>query len=257
MDTETVWIADAAPAPAAPAGPAAPAVNPGTLALRAERSMRLPSPVLHFDPTPATVVNLPTWLWVDPALWTPVSVSASAGSVTATAVATPESVVWAMGDGATVPCDGPGAPFRPAVPASDQSTTCSYAYPVSSIGQPSPDGDPDHAAFTVIATVTWSVRWSSQGVAGGGVLPDLTTSGSASLRVEQVESVNADADLTALTVAVRPSVLLPHFGPSQLLRAPQLIRAPQPSRFSEGPGAPQASRSPQGPQPIRAQEAAR
>ena len=134
-------------------------------------------------------MNLPTWLWVDDAMWHPYSVTASVGLVSATAVATPISVTWTMGDASVVSCDGPGVPFDVTRPASQQTTSCVYVYRISSAGGSAPDGDPDDAAFTVQATVSWAVEWSAEGSPGGGALPTLTTSASTRLRVEQVESI--------------------------------------------------------------------
>ena len=187
--TQTEWIADQSAA-----GP--PAVDPRTLALQAENSLQLPAPTIHLDPSGASIVNLPTWLWIDASIWHPRSVSASAGSVSATAVATPVSVSWSMGDGGGLICDGPGAPFLPTQPVSGQSTGCAYTFAHTSAGQPSSDGNPNDGAFDVTATVTWSVSWTAQGAVGGGSLPTLFTSTSTPVRVEQVESINEAAHET-------------------------------------------------------------
>ena len=140
----------------------------------------------------SSVVNLPTWLWIDPSIWHQLSVSASVGSVTATAVAKPVALNWSMGDGGAVSCDGPGVPFDPAVPAADQQSSCIYTYQTSSVGQPSTDGNSDDGAFQVQATVTWSVSWTATGAPGGGALPSLTTSSRSPMRVEQVESIDLE-----------------------------------------------------------------
>jgi len=182
--TQTEWIAGQAPR-------ATPAVNPFALALQAENSLRLPLPTSHFNPIGFSVVNLPTWMWIDPVIWHPYAVTASAGSVSATAVATPVAVIWSTGDGESTTCKGPGSPFEMAS-SSQQSTECSHTYAISSAGQPSSDGNPNDGAFTVSTTVRWSVSWSARGAIGGGTLPSLTTSSSTSVRVEQVESVNSD-----------------------------------------------------------------
>ena len=86
--------------------------------------------------------------------------------------------------------NGPGTAYVLTLPAASQSTDCSYAYPDTSAGQPTLDGDPNDGTYVVTATVEWSVSWSSTGVAGGGNLPTLYTSNSSLLRVVQVESVN-------------------------------------------------------------------
>jgi hypothetical protein len=201
--TQTEWItSQAATAPPAPTA-TAPAIAPRVLALQAENSLRLPAPVLHFNPAAASVVNLPTWLWVDPSVWHPLSVTASAGPVSATAVATPESVTWQMGDGGALVCAGPGRPFDPSRPAAEQVTGCDYTFRTSSLGQPSPDGNPDAAAYVVRATIAWAVSWTAQGAPGQGVLPSLTTDGTASVRVVQIESINSG--LFGLSAGSEPS----------------------------------------------------
>lgn len=182
--TATEWIPDQAVT-------TTPTVNPYVLALQAENSLRLPSPSIHFDPAGFSIVNLATWLWIGGGIWHTYAVTATVGTVSATAVATPESVTWVMGDGGVESCGGPGTPFDPTGPA-DQSTDCLHTYSTSSTGQPSPDGNPNDGAYPVVASVQWSVTWSAVGAQGGGALPPLSTSTSTSIRVEQVQSVNSE-----------------------------------------------------------------
>jgi hypothetical protein len=182
---QTEWIPDQALTPAAP-------VDPHALALAALKSLVLPPPVNHFDPSATSVVNLPTWLWIDSTLWHPLSVSATAGTVTATAVATPVSVTWSMGDGGVVTCEGPGQPFEAVQPKAQPSSRCQYTYRTSSAGQSSLDGDSDEGAYPVRATVAWAVSWSAQGAAGGGAFPTMYTSTLSRVRVEQVESIYSE-----------------------------------------------------------------
>jgi hypothetical protein len=183
--TQTEWIADQAPT-------SAPPVDPHALALEALKSLRLPAPTAHFDPAVTSVVNLPTWLWIDNDIWHPQSVTATAGAVSATAVATPVSVTWSMGDGGVVTCAGPGLPFVATEAQGGPGSACTYTYSESSAGQPSPDGNPDDGAFNVQATVAWSVSWSARGAVGGGSLPGLFSSTPYRLRVEQIESINSE-----------------------------------------------------------------
>jgi hypothetical protein len=182
-----VWIAST-PAPT----PSPSLVDPRSVAVVAARSITLPSPVIGTNPPSFGVVNLPTWLWIDASIWHRFSATATAEGVSATAVATPQSVTWSMGDGQVVVCDGSGTPYRVGVPAAGQSTSCFYTYLRSSFGQPSADGDPNDGAFPVTATITWDVSWTSTGALGGGVLPALRTTASTAIRVEQVESVGTD-----------------------------------------------------------------
>lgn len=180
------WIpSTAGGGPAPPARPVAALV----VAERAAASIVLPSPVVRLDPTPFSVVNLTTWLAVDPEVWRPYRATATAGTVSATAVATPVEVTWTMGDGGVVDCDGPGTEYRKEIPPGAQEPSCSYTYRRSSDGEPSADGNANDDAFPVTATVTWSVSWSATGAAGGGTLPSLHTATTVPVRVEQVESV--------------------------------------------------------------------
>jgi hypothetical protein len=197
--TQTEWVPDQST-------PSSPAVDPRSVALQAERSLALPAPASHFNPTATSVVNLPTWLWIDAGIWHPYSVTASVGSVSATAVANPILVTWSMGDGGQTTCPGPGAPYNLSQPSSGQSTQCEYSYLRSSAGQLSPDGNPDDGAFAVSATVSWAVSWSAQGAAGGGELPMLFTSSRSTVRVEQVQSINSN-------FSAAPAVAPPDEGP--------------------------------------------
>jgi hypothetical protein len=172
------------------AAPAAQAISPTAAASQAEKSIGLPSPVIGLNPQPFSVVALDTWMWIDRGAWHAYSATASVGSVTATAVATPVSVQWAMGDGSTVTCNGPGTAYRTDLPAIVQSTNCSHTYRRSSVGQPSPDGNPNDGAFTVTTTISWDVSWTSSVPGTGGSLPPLETTSSTRLRVEQVQSVD-------------------------------------------------------------------
>lgn len=174
-----------------PAVAGTPALAPSALAQQAVDSMTLPSPVVNLNPSAFSVVNLSSWLWIDPQAWHSFRATATAGSVSATAVAVPSTVSWTMGDGHSVVCGGPGTPYQPTMPEAVQTTDCSYTYLRSSAGQPSADGDGDsnNGAFRVTATITWTVSWLATGVAGGGLLPPLHTSSTVPVRVEQVESV--------------------------------------------------------------------
>lgn len=168
---------------------AAEGVTPASVAQRAASSITLPSPVIRTNPATSTVVNIPTWLWVDPSAWHPRTATASLAGISATATASPVNVRFSMGDGAHIVCDGPGTAYNPSLPASAQSTSCFHTYSSSSAGQVSRDGNPNDDAYAVSATITWNVTWKGDGFAGGGTLPPLTTTSTTYLRVEQIESV--------------------------------------------------------------------
>ena len=101
------------------------------------------------------LVGVATWLWIEPGAWQTLTATASAGTVTTTATATPTKVVWDMGDGSTVTCDGPGTPYDPNDPTA--TTDCSYTWTQA-------------GSYQVTATIYWSVSWTAVGAPGGGNL---------------------------------------------------------------------------------------
>lgn len=187
-----VWVATGQAAPAVPtaAPPAA------VLAAQAIGELGLPSPTLGMSPAGTGYVNLPEWLWIDPSIWHPYTVTVSAsnplGTTSVTATATPVDVVWDTGDttAATV-CYGPGTPYNPNEPPAGQTTSCAHTYVESSLGQLSPDANPNDSAFVVTATIQWQVSWA--GTDGSTGTTSLTTTNTASLRIEQIEAVTCDA----------------------------------------------------------------
>jgi hypothetical protein len=186
MATGVTWIVTGQPPPPPPPDPA-------IVAAQAASQLQLAAPTLTFSPATAAYVKFPEWLWIDGAIWHPVTTTATAcnagGCTTVAATATPDDVSWDTGDGtpATV-CDGPGTPYNLSVPYAEQSTACSHIYVISSIGEPSPDGNPNHAAFPVTATVDWVVTWAGPD-GSAGQLPAIKTQGNSTVAVQQIESV--------------------------------------------------------------------
>jgi hypothetical protein len=169
----------------APGGPRAPAADPAQLATEALERVPLPEPDITMAPASdiPQLVNLATFLWLHSEQWQPVTASATAGGVTSTVTATPVRVVWDMGQGASVVCDGPGLPYRPDLPDDRQPSDCHYTYRYSSAGQPG-------QAFTVTATVEWETTWSVTGAPGGGSLGTVSRSASIPVQVAELQSLN-------------------------------------------------------------------
>lgn len=168
-----VWIPSGQPG-------AAQLPSPAEVAAAARSQLRLPSPAIAVSPAGDQLVHLPTWLWLSGG-WGPVSATASVPGVSVTATARPSRVVWSMGEGSTVTCAGAGTPFRPGSDPEAPSPDCGHTYRVSSAGQPA-------QVFPVTATVYWTVTWSGAG--RSGTFPDLTTTGTAALRVAEVQALN-------------------------------------------------------------------
>ena len=150
------------------------------------------SPLLaSFQSAGASVVNLATWLWIDPAIWHSYYGDRLSGSVSATAVATPVWVGWSMGDGGSVVCHGPGTPFDPDEPAvSAVDAVCVHLRHF--IGRAVVSRRNARRRFVhrgshgpLVGLLVGS------GCARRGFSAALTTSSSTDLRVEQVESINS------------------------------------------------------------------
>lgn len=146
-------------------------------------TLSLPFPTISMNPAGDQVVHVDTWLWIDDAMWQTHSKSVTAGGVTTTVTAAPRRVIWDLGNGDTVVCDGPGTPYDASIPSDEQTTDCSYTYTHTSAGQP---GD----AFQATATIEWTVDWTVTGAPGGGPLPALFTSSPVAVRVAEMQALN-------------------------------------------------------------------
>ncbi|GIF74138.1 hypothetical protein [Asanoa siamensis] len=164
-----VWIAGAPPV-----------VSPAVLARQARARLVLPEVVVQLNPAGKQLTNLPTWLAMDPSSWAAKSATASVPGVSVTATARPVQASWAMGNGATKVCTGPGTPWTsgtdPALPSPD----CSYTYTRSSASAPG-------GVFTVTVTVAWEVTWAGAGESG--TVPGLTTTAGVPVTVQESQAV--------------------------------------------------------------------
>ncbi|HXA27674.1 MAG TPA: hypothetical protein VN193_02910 [Candidatus Angelobacter sp.] len=135
-------------------------------------------------PSDKLVVNLATYLWVDPTIWRSFAATASVGPISATVIAAPSRVVWTMGNGDSVTCTGPGVPYDPNKDTAEQPTNCGYSYSKASKGQP-------NGRFSMTTRVYWHVTWTSSGVAAGGDLGEVAGDpATTSVEVDAVRSVN-------------------------------------------------------------------
>lgn len=139
-------------------------IDIGELLDEAVEVMHLEAPEIVMTPRgedrPA-VVGVNTWMWIanqGPNGFGPITRSASAGSITLTATARTEKIVWEMGDGTTVTCANPGTEWT-AARGTGPSPTCGHRYERSSLGSP-------NDRYTVRATAHWLVEWSGAGQTG-------------------------------------------------------------------------------------------
>lgn len=169
------------PTPEEPGEPAAaaPAPDPAVLAQRAIAALEVSAPPIQMSPPPGSegaTIGFPVWMWLEPGVEStgPITESVSAGGITVTATATLGRVVWDMGDGTTVSCEGPGTPFT-IDQAGAESPDCGHIYSERSPG------------MTVSATSVWLVEWEGGGESGAATLqPDAQVQ----LPVREVRTLN-------------------------------------------------------------------
>ena len=156
-------------------GPNAAAVDPEQLAREALSKMTLRGPdVASPDAAGKYIVGVPMWMWVNkgPTTYGPNTASATAGGVTVTATAKVTKIVWRMGDGATVACNGPGTQYQSSFGSQD-SPTCGHTYDRTSASEPA-------SKYSVTPTSTWTVDWQ---VVGGGATGQLTETRQSQMQV--------------------------------------------------------------------------
>ncbi|MFF7469250.1 hypothetical protein [Streptomyces sp. NPDC008092] len=167
------------------------AVTPEILAALAYQRMQLPDTKVTLAPEGTTKVNLPTWAWLDKAVFGEVQATAALDvpgfAVRATTTAKPVSLKLEPGttDAETFPASGEcvfnadgsiGKPYA----KGDAGTTppCGIRYLRSS-------GD---GVFKLRATITWKISWTGTGDTGDD-LPDGTFGTTQDVTVKEIQAV--------------------------------------------------------------------
>ncbi|WP_405661724.1 MULTISPECIES: hypothetical protein [unclassified Streptomyces] len=166
------------------------AVTPRVLAELAYAEIRVPPTTVKLAPAGTTKVNLPTWTWLDAAKFKPVSVTARVPLLGTYATATAEPVSLKVDPGTddaiTYPASGEcqlnadgsiGEPYARGKP--NEAPPCGVKYLHSS-------GD---GTYPLKATVTWKIKWTGSGGAGGD-LPDGTFGATQDVVVQEIQAVN-------------------------------------------------------------------
>jgi hypothetical protein len=131
-------------------------------------------------PSQPLITGLETWLWVDPASWSPVQASAAIPIATVTATATPTTLTWQAGDGSPPRgCDGPGQPWDAGSDASPAG--CRHRYDRSSRDAP-------NGTWPLAVTVEWAVTWTCTPGCGGGDAAPFVLNVTRPVTVHQVQS---------------------------------------------------------------------
>lgn len=187
-DEPYFWVDNGRPPPV----PAARTISPEMLAKLAYAEIRVPSTKVSLKPAEATKVNLPTWAWLDKTDFHPVSVTASVDvlGISATTTATPVAVTLEPGtpDATTYPASGAcefgpdgsiGTKYLPG--DADKTPPCGITYLRSS----------GEGTFTLRATVTWKISWTSTPAAGGDHrLPDGNFGSDQPVTVQEIQALN-------------------------------------------------------------------
>ncbi|WP_166346634.1 hypothetical protein [Phytoactinopolyspora limicola] len=157
-NTPTVYVEAGDPEPV-------PDIPPEFLLEIAHDAMRLPDPDVSWNPQRqgdgATLVNIPTWFWLDDG---PVEldVHAEAAGHRATVEATLSEMGFSAATAESVTCDGFGIAWAPGA-----SSDCNLTFQRSSANQPG-------QVTQVSARSFWSVDWSYNGEPQGPLDPQTT-----------------------------------------------------------------------------------
>lgn len=174
-----------------PAGqePPAPVIDARTLVRAAMGAVRIPVPEVETNPrvttgdgvSGATVVGLDTWVWATGETPSQVRVTASAGSLSATVVASASGLRVSAPD--SVPsCTGWGSPWVPGQ-SQEGGSDCTVEFTRSSA----------HLGGTTPLTVSvgYDVAWTATD-GTSGTLDPITTTSTTDLPVAEIQTINRD-----------------------------------------------------------------
>lgn len=176
--------------PTDPAPRPDPQIDPRVLAFAARDAMVLPEGTIRWNPsldgTGATVVNMPTFVWVENAAPT-VTVRAEVvetGTWAQVDARMVEMNLEAKGYAESSRCTTLGTPYTPGMTTSD----CSIEFYRSTAGVKPKDKDSLPTA-TLTATTVWQAEWTSSLTAGSEALPVNNTTTTAEVPVAEIQTI--------------------------------------------------------------------
>ncbi|MWA13132.1 hypothetical protein [Streptomyces sp. BA2] len=183
--SENLFWQDAGTLPDDPNAP-----TPETLAEYAYNKIRVPETEIELKPQAKSTVNMPTWAWLDKAVFKDVTVRADLPNTPLYAVTTAKPVALHLEPGTpdakTFPASGDcpvnedgsiGAPYTKG--SSKQDPPCGIAYLRATNGKP----------YQLKASVTWEISWQGTGGAKGD-LPDGKFETTQDMNVQEIQSIN-------------------------------------------------------------------
>ncbi|MGW2646753.1 hypothetical protein ACWC2T_17960 [Streptomyces sp. NPDC001393] len=171
-----------------PKDPNAP--TPAVLAAYAYDKIRVPDTKVKLKPVDKSMVNLPTWVWLDRGTFKEVKVRASLPNTGLWAETTAKPVALHLDPGTsdaetfpasgdcTIDSDGSiGTPYAPG--QANNTPPCGITYLRASSGQP----------YQLKASITWQISWTGSGGAKGN-LPNGTFETTQPMTVQEIQAVN-------------------------------------------------------------------
>jgi hypothetical protein len=126
------------------------------------------------------VVQMPSWLAVEPVYWQTRTASASAGRVTVTATLTPYETEWDLDNGDIVTCANPGTVWRRRMP--EDRNTCGYTYTWPSI-------NPPDNTYALAGTVRFAVGYTTNAPGTYGPFTPLERTTTQTIQVVEIQSI--------------------------------------------------------------------
>ncbi|MEV8319019.1 hypothetical protein AB0Q95_33175 [Streptomyces sp. NPDC059900] len=184
-DRQPFWV-DEGETPAEPL-----AASPKVLAQYAYDELPVPGTEIETAPKSGSMVNLPTWVWLDRGRFRKVSVTASlpgTGLATTTTAepyalridpGTSDATRFPASGGCAIRRDGGiGEPYTRG--KADSVPPCGVTYLRST---------PVHGTYALRATLTWKIRWTST-TGEGGTLPSGSFGTTRRIPVREIQAVN-------------------------------------------------------------------
>ena len=170
-----IWVPTGQPEPT-------PFIDGATLAAAAYQALDIPAPQIAWNPTigdsGATIVGMDTWVWATGDTPQTVTITASAGPVSATLVANSVGLRLSTVDG-DADCRGFGLEWKPGM--AEGTSPCTIVFDRSSahLGGTTP----------VTVSVSYGVTWTASD-STSGTLNSLATSSTANIPVAEIQTLN-------------------------------------------------------------------
>jgi hypothetical protein len=172
-----------------------PPVNIADVRAAARQSIekQLPLPALNVSPSQGGLIRMQNWLAVQPVA--DVTATAAVGPVWITMTATQNSLLWDMGNGDTVTCDGTGSPLPDGTNNMlddniNGAAECGYTYQHVSAPQ---FGANDDLAYENTVTTAWAITWIDY-TGATGTLANLERSTNWNFQVRQIQTQRVSND---------------------------------------------------------------